>query len=304
MSHSDLDAYLRMLAGERPAGKLLEIRHTHPDRKGMGQVFVPARRPDLATATILRLAGSGEVYVGVLLRTRRRGGRDAVHDSHLLFADIDEPDAQDRLDSFAHPPTATVQTSHGHRHAYWHLTQTLTAAQVPAANRRLAHALGGDPASTDATRILRPPATVWRKREPATAVELVNLDPTRRYPLEELLHALPAPPGPQRQPPARAPRRSSGAVDELLLAIPAADYVHRLTGLEANRAGKVSCPFHRPDRTPSLQLYPDGSWYCFGRCQTGGSVYDFAARLYGITPRGRSFLELRDRLIATLLRDR
>jgi hypothetical protein len=34
------------------------------------------------------------------------------------------------------------------------------------------------------------------------------------------------------------------------------------------------------DQTPSLQLYGDGTWYCFGDCQTGGSVYDFASRLW------------------------
>lgn len=45
------------------------------------------------------------------------------------------------------------------------------------------------------------------------------------------------------------------------------------------------------DKTPSLQLYPDHSWYCFG-CQQGGSIYEFAAALWGVnhTPRWRSQL--------------
>jgi len=53
------------------------------------------------------------------------------------------------------------------------------------------------------------------------------------------------------------------------------------------------------DHTPSLQLYDHG-WYCFGACRTGGSIYDFAALLYGLDTRGRQFRELRQRLAAEL----
>ena len=83
-------------------------------------------------------------------------------------------------------------------------------------------------------------------------------------------------------------------LDELLLAIPAAIYVRELAGLEPGRDGKVSCPFHADD-TPSLQLYGDGTFYCYG-CGAGGSVYDFAGRLWSLETRGRAFLELRARL--------
>jgi len=98
-----------------------------------------------------------------------------------------------------------------------------------------------------------------------------------------------------------------GPLDEQLLAIPTVDYVRALAGLEPNRAGKVHCPFHDPDATPSLHCYNDGTWYCFGACRTGGSIYDFAARLWlpgqpsGAQLRGRRFVEVRDRLAAILL---
>lgn len=296
-----LRGYLQLLAGERPAGKLLEIRHTRSDGNGMGQLFVPARRLDLAERAINRLSVTVDVYVGVLLRTRRRGDSGAVHDSHLLFCDIDRVDAQDRLDAFAHPPTATVATSPGRRHAYWQLRHPIAADQVAAANRRLAHALGADLACTDSARILRPPGTVSRKHSPPAPVELIEIDASRRYRLDELLDDLRDPPGPRTRPTARRPPRAAREpIDELLLAVPAAEYAKRLVGLTANRAGKVSCPFHDQDRTPSLQLYPDGSWYCFG-CARGGSVYDFGAHLYRLTPRGQGFLQLRERLAAELL---
>jgi len=54
-----------------------------------------------------------------------------------------------------------------------------------------------------------------------------------------------------------------------------------------------------PDETPSLQLYEDGTFYCYG-CTVGGSIYDFAAHLWSLDTKGRAFLELRARLADTL----
>ena len=71
-----------------------------------------------------------------------------------------------------------------------------------------------------------------------------------------------------------------------------------LAGRKANRAGKIVCPFH-DDHDPSLQLYDNGSLYCFG-CQRGGTIYDFAGALWGLDTKGREFLELRDRLATEL----
>ena len=39
------------------------------------------------------------------------------------------------------------------------------------------------------------------------------------------------------------------------------------------------CPFHA-DTVPSLVLYPDDTWHCFG-CQAGGSISDLHKRLTG-----------------------
>ena len=55
------------------------------------------------------------------------------------------------------------------------------------------------------------------------------------------------------------------------------------------------------DTVPSLQLYEDGTWYCFGACRAGGSVFDFGARALGMGTTGQDFLELRERLVSALL---
>ncbi len=51
-------------------------------------------------------------------------------------------------------------------------------------------------------------------------------------------------------------------------------------GFTPNRAGYICCPFHS-ERTPSLKLFPDGGWHCFG-CGKGGSSIDFVMELFGV----------------------
>lgn len=61
--------------------------------------------------------------------------------------------------------------------------------------------------------------------------------------------------------------------------VPAREAAERY-GFTPNRAGYICCPFHG-ERTPSLKLYPDGGWHCFG-CGKGGSSIDFVMALFDI----------------------
>jgi hypothetical protein len=293
---SDLDRYLRILAGTNPAGRLIEIRSATA-HDGMRQTFTPATRPDLAALTITSLAASTDVYVGVLLRHRRAGGRRACERSHLAFVEIDRPDALEQLERYRCPPSALVASgSPGHAHAYWQLQQPVNLDELEQTNRRLAIRLGGDLASVDAARILRPPTSMNWKRTPPTPVELLVLEPARRYQLDELTAGL-ADPSPHRRSTTSASRAATNQLDQQLLSIPAATYVPALTRRQPTRASKICCPFH-DDSTPSLQLYDHG-WYCFA-CRIGGSIYDFGALLYGLDTRGNQFLQLRQRLAKEL----
>ena len=51
-------------------------------------------------------------------------------------------------------------------------------------------------------------------------------------------------------------------------------------GLPVKR-GFVCCPFHS-EHTPSLKLYDNNTWYCFG-CGTHGDVIDFVSKMEGKT---------------------
>jgi hypothetical protein len=289
-----LERYLQAVAGDRRGDELLEIRYATGDR-GMRRRFISVRRLDAAARAIRSLSSRTDVYCGVLLRSHRAGGRDAVTTSHLAFVDIDAVDALYRLQRFARPPTMIVSSgTAGHAHAYWRLRARVGAVELEQTNRTLASHLGGDLASVDAARILRPAGTLSHKHQPAAPVELIHLDTAGRYELAELLDGLAAAPSPTSAPGDGRVRAGRTELDELLLAIPAAIYVRELAGLEPGRDGKVSCPFHADD-TPSLQLYGDGTFYCYG-CGAGGSVYDFAGRLWSLETRGRAFLDLRARL--------
>jgi len=54
-------------------------------------------------------------------------------------------------------------------------------------------------------------------------------------------------------------------------------------GVQLRRSGRTwvgRCPFH-PDTNPSLHIYPDGHYFCFG-CRSRGDVIDFVARAEGV----------------------
>lgn len=296
----DLERYLQVLAAAEPEGRFLELRYRRA--VGMGQRFLPAVDVDGAARLARQLGAGSDTYVGVALRDRPAGGRGAVTDSRMLFVEVDAQASRRLLQRAPAPPSMTVQSgTPGHLHAYWLLSRSVPGPEIKAANRKLAYRVGGDLASVDEARILRPPQTLNFKHQPPRPVVLEALDADRVYDLRDLLRGLDDPPGYQAAMPSRAVTavRRRGAfdgdgVDAVLRAIATAEYVQRLTGLGPNRDGKVSCPWHE-DRTPSLHLYPNGQWCCFG-CRRGGTIYDFAGAHWGVETKGSAFVELRSRL--------
>jgi hypothetical protein len=181
-------------------------------------------------------------------------------------------------------------------HAYWPLARPLGRDEVERANRRLAHALGADPASADAARILRVPGTLSWKHDPPSPVDAIRLDTGRRVHAADIVGGLADPPAPPRRAFASPAVQARG--DDPLLAIAPEVYVRRLLGVEVPRHRKVQCPLH-DDRHASLHVYETAArgWYCFGACRRGGTIYDLAAPLYGYTTaRGEDFLRLRAEL--------
>src|SRR4051794_14461899 len=170
--HDIATRFLAALAGAAGPGELLELRYRLEDGHRMGQVFDrPDRLRGLATRAV-SLGRRTDVYAGCAPRTRRHGGRDAVTHAFTLWVDCDSPGATGALDGFEPAPAIVIASgTPGHCHAYWPLTTPLVPDEVEQANRRLAHAVGADPSSADAARILRVPGTWSYKRQPRVAVD-------------------------------------------------------------------------------------------------------------------------------------
>jgi hypothetical protein len=271
----------------------------------MGQRFVPVRDRRTVMLLLTGLAREHEVYIGVLPRWRQAGDRSAiVGDCRTVWVDLDTSTAARALEPVDPPPSLVVASgAPGHLHAYWSLRRAEPPAVIERGNRRLAWALGGDLASTDAARILRPPATVNHARGgvEVALTDVVELGDVCR--LSDLVGGLADPPGQRAGVAARSSGRSRRAGGDLLLEVPPARYVQVLTGQRVNRSGKVRCPLH-DDRTPSLHVYDDPArgWYCYG-CRRGGSVYDLAGALWRRPTRGDGFSALRRDLERLLVSD-
>ena len=252
--------------------------------------------PQLA-AEVVAHASRDDVYMGVIARRRRRGGRrDLVAGAAVIWVDCDDDAASRALERFEPAPHIVVASGSGsNRHAYWLLGERMPLDGIEQLNRGLAVSLGADDRACDAARILRPPGTANWKRGSPTPVELLAFHPRARLDVRELRQRLP------RQLARGVARARTGADGDALLQIPPREYVERLTGATAGSDRKIRCPFH-DDATPSLHVYekPERGWYCFG-CGRGGSIYDVAAQLWGRGLRGAEFVRLRQDLRATLL---
>ncbi|MEJ7804021.1 MAG: hypothetical protein WKH68_11735, partial [Candidatus Limnocylindria bacterium] len=164
------------LGGNEPVGSLLELRWRRPGGP-MLQEWWPVRAHKSIAERVRALASRGDVYVGATPRVRQQGTKDAVHRGWALWTDLDEPDALDRLQAVTPAPSIVLLTgSPGHALAIWPLRTALAPAHLVRANRRLARALAGDLAATDAARIVRVPQTANHKHDPPVAVRCVRLE--------------------------------------------------------------------------------------------------------------------------------
>jgi hypothetical protein len=287
-----LTAFLALLVA-RERGGLLEVRLRRAEG-GMLQRFHRAGRLREPADELLELGARTDVYVGCAPRLRLAGDRSSLGQAWALWVDCDGDASVARLAQFVPAPAVLVRSgSATNVHAYWPLVRPLAPDDTTAANRQLAEVLVADKRSADATRILRAPGTRNFKHDPPRAVVLERFQPARRFTVAEVVGTTAMGTSTPASASASAEATASVGGDDPLRRIPPGVYVPALTGQSVGRDGKVSCPFHE-DRTPSLHVYerPEQGWYCFG-CGRGGSIYDLAAELYGLLPRGRGFLRLR-----------
>lgn len=289
MLHAGRPGLVEVVSAERTVdGRLAKFLRSDPGR------FVHAG--DIGSfLRLVQTAASAprrEVFFTPATLDSPTSGNDAVSEAAVAWVDIDEPRNLERLRAFRHRPHAVVASGSGGVHAYWLLDHHVAGDACEEINRKLASALGADPASCNRGRILRVPGTrnFKRARPGSTGARcrliLCDLASPGLSP-EELVEGLE---DPKRPRPSRRGRATViPATEEPWTQMDPAQYYRAITGCEPPRGGRVRCPsaLHE-DVHPSAQLYPGpgSGWYCFS-CGAGGSAPDLVAALRG-WPTGRA----------------
>jgi hypothetical protein len=298
--------YVRLLLGGAQPGEWL---HAWPARRRADGRLIARRRDPLTfrradevDALLLQAAvwhqRGQEVFAGMLPRVRPEPTRDAVGAGAVVWVDVDDPGSLDRLRAFCsrRPPHYVADSGRsGGRHAAWLLARRHDPRELEAANRTLAHAVGGDGAVCHAGASLRLPGT--RNRKPGGSwCRIVAADLARDpYDLDALTAGLPSPggPAPATSIPLHRHPRSRPPVDDPLAAIAPPDYFAALCGVAVPAdGGTVRCPLPGHDDThPSCVVYATAAqgWRCFSHPggPVGGRIYDLASALAG-GPTGRT----------------
>jgi len=168
---------LAMIAGSEPETSLLELRPIARDGRPARRAFVPVRELDAAIAIVRRQRATVNAYVGCAPRVRKDGSAAATARAWCVWADVDGPDALERLRAFRPPPSIVIRSgSPDSAHAWWALRSAVSPEAAQRANRRLALALGADMKATDPARILRCAGTLNHKHDPPAKVQCTRLE--------------------------------------------------------------------------------------------------------------------------------
>jgi hypothetical protein len=166
----DGELFLLALFGCERRGALIDVCHRagHETRR----LYFAHRDTSAAARTIVALALTGEVRVGVAPRRLRDRGDVTVERVWALWVELERPDARAALEQLPVAPSIVVADGASRVSAYWLLRAPATPAVAERANRRLAAQLGaGGGDGTRATAMLRPPGTrCWDGPSPAPVV--------------------------------------------------------------------------------------------------------------------------------------
>ena len=115
-------------------------------------------------------------FYGVALRNGNNGTKEGILEIPALWVDLDGSPLK-KVSESPWKPSAVIQTSPEKFHIYWKFREAASkeeTAKVENYLRRLAAYFGGDPAATDASRILRVPGTLNHKNSPPFPVSVYS----------------------------------------------------------------------------------------------------------------------------------
>lgn len=207
------------------------------------------------------LAPGADLFFGAAPRTYKAGTKDAVGPVPALWADLDRPDAAAVIATFPIEPSVVVASgTPGHLHAYWFLAESIDPTAAEGLLKRLASALGGDEAATDASRMLRLPDRVNSKT--GAKARLIASE-SHRHQVAEIAAVL------DRLAPASDPPEPAG---ESEISSVVSHVLDLLDNVRPTGAGwQARCPAH-DDEHPSLSVDEGDDGRVLLYCHAGCSI--------------------------------
>jgi hypothetical protein len=228
-------------------------------------------------------------YVGAATRIKEEGSKDAIKHVIALWAEVDSKDygssmerAWEKVKASPIKPSYIICSGHGY-HLYWKLDMPYEANRASDVNRietvlkAIAEKLGGDLQVAELARVMRVPGTLNFKEEKIVECHSIYSG-NERYSLEAFNPIMEG--FIQRQIENRVRRQRNypgdgSIVEEIKSHNPLLEVCEEY-GLGFKKVGKqwqALCCFH-DEHNPSLTVWDDGGWWCFG-CGRGGDVISF-----------------------------
>ena len=180
---------LAMWSGERGNGEI--VKETISTR-----FFEYPRQAREAVDHAFEKSEAGrDAYFCVHLLTGRKRKKEYAAPVRALWGEFDGGE----VPSGSLKPTAVVESSPGHFHTYWRLTDTLPPEVAEALNKRIAAATGADPTGFDLSQLLRVPGTTNYKYPERPMVRVMDLAGQGEYVPAELDAMLPEIEEPKRK---------------------------------------------------------------------------------------------------------
>ena len=213
---SDLDRYLRILAGANPAGRLIEIRSATA-HGGMRQTFTPATRPTSPPGRSPRSPPAPTCTSACCFATAAPAAATPASAPTSRSSRSTDPTRWSGSSSTAarRAMIDRLRRFPGHAHAYWQLQEPVDLDELEQANRRLAHPPRRRPRLRRRQLASSGPRPPGMETHPADARRAARAAAARRYQLAELTAGLADPPAHRRSTlraePRRDQRRSTGS---------------------------------------------------------------------------------------------
>jgi hypothetical protein len=147
----------------------------------------PGAAQEAAAWALKKAEKEREVYFCAHLLTSAQRIKENASEVLTLWCELDGAEVPNG--SLA--PTAVVESSPGHYHCYWRLTDPIPPGTAEGLNQRLAHEIGADSSGFDLTQLLRVPGSVNHKYKDRPVVAVQELNTTLDYEPGELDTLLP-----------------------------------------------------------------------------------------------------------------